>query len=216
MADVRLTALVPTIAVALAAGVLLSTAAASIGATRVVDRTLVCRTGFANGVRSITVTARSAFGEGGKLEWLAAATVATPGALTPSKRNAYLPTLAGLTAGWPPPAPLTSGGMGFSTKLCGGTRTNVPLAAGGLEGGAASQLGEELKCVTPRKVLVRVRSTFTEPLVPELDRKARWYGAVARIQTGQLAVRTLTGRPLVHGEVADSGKARVFTARSCF
>jgi hypothetical protein len=216
MADVRLTALASTLAVGLAAGGLLSSPEASTGATRVVDRALVCKTGFANGVRSITVTARSAFGKGGKLEWLAAASVATPGALIPSKKNAYLPTLTGVTAGWPPPPPLTSGGMGFNTKLCGGTRSKVPLSSRGLGGGAASQLGEELKCVTPQKVLVRIRSTFAEPTTPELDRKARWYGADSRIEKGQLAVRTLAGKPLVYGEVFDSGKARLFTARGCF
>jgi len=203
-------------AVAMLAASLSHSPRASPGATRLVDRTLVCNTGFANGVRSITVTARSAFGKGGKLEWLAQATVATPGALIPSKRNAYLPTLAGTTAGWPPPAPLTSGGMGFSTKRCSGTRAKVPLSPRGLSGGAASQLGEELKCVTPKRVLLRTRTTFREPTTPELDRKAGWYGANARIERGQVAVRTLAGKPLVYGEVADSGKARLFTAKGCF
>ena len=202
----------------------LSLAAASLGtaadaapdATRLVDRTLVCNAGFANGVRSVTVSARSAFGKDGKLEWLAQATVVTPGALIPSKKNAYLPTLAGVTAGWPSPPPLTSGGMGFSTKRCGGTRAKVALSPRGLGGGAASQLGEEIKCVTPKRVLVRIRSTFTEPITPELDRKGGWYGANARIEKGQIAVRTLTGKPLVYAEVSDSGRARLFTARSCF
>lgn len=206
--------------VTLAAGLLTMALAPSLGAgpgaTRVVDRTLVCSTGFANGVRSITVTARSAFGKGGKLDWLAQASVATPGALIPSKRNAYLPTLAGVTAGWPPPAPLTSGGMGFSTRRCSGTRTHVPLSPSGLGGGAASQLGEDLKCVTPKKVLVRIRTTFAEPITPELDVKSRWYGANARIEEGHLAVRTLTGKPLVYAEASDSGKARLFTQKRCF
>jgi hypothetical protein len=201
--------------VGLAGASLRTTADAAPGATRLVDRTLVCSTGFANGVRSVTVSARSAFGKAGKLEWLAQATVVTPGALAPSK-NAYLPTLAGVTAGWPSPPPLTSGGMGFSTKRCGGTRAKLELSPRGLGGGAASQLGEEIKCVTAKRVLVRIRSMFTEPITPDLDRKGGWYGANARIEKGQIAVRTLSGKPLVYAEVSDSGRARLFTARSCF
>jgi len=43
----------------------------------------------------------------------------------------------------------------------------------------------------------------------------RSYAAIGRIEKGQLAVRTLTGKPLVYAEVADSGRARAFTTGTC-
>ena len=201
---------------ALAAASVQARAAAEPTATRVVDRTLVCKVGMANGARSITVTAQSAFRKGDRLEWLAQATVATPGNPVPAKRNEYLPTLVGMTAGWPGPGAVTSGGLGISLALCSSSRSTVPLSPRGLGGGAAGQLGEELKCVTASRVRVRVRATFAAPVTLELDRKNGWQGASARIEKGQLAVRTLSGKPLVYADVVDSGKARVFTARSCF
>lgn len=210
-------ALVGVVVIATLAAVSVQTrATAGPSATRVVDRTLVCKVGMANGARSITVTAQSAFRNGSKLEWLAQATVVTPGNPVPAKRNEYMPTLVGMTAGWPAPAPLTSGALGINIALCSSTRATVPLSPRGLGGGAAGPLGEELKCVTPSRVHVRVRATFATPVTLELDRKDDWQGASARIAKGQLAVRTLSGKPLVYAEVADSGKARVFTARSCF
>jgi hypothetical protein len=40
--------------------------------------------------------------------------------------------------------------------------------------------------------------------------------AVGQIAEGRLAVRTSSGKPLVYADVFDSGKARVYTAQSCF
>ena len=136
------------------------TAAAS--AVRIVDRTLACTTGVQGGARVIYVRAQSAFGGQGKnLEWLAQTTVAAVGQPVPSKPN-YRPTLAGMTAGWPAPPPLTSGGVGFSSRLCKTTRSKVAFVRSGLVGGVASQLGDEFSCVVPKSMLVRVRAVFRE------------------------------------------------------
>src|SRR5262245_16986653 len=93
---------------ALLAGYTGGSAQASGTATRVVDRTLLCRVGYSNGARLLLLTARSAARQGEKLDWLAHATVSTPG--NPVSGQNTAPTLAGVSAGWPPPPPFTSGG----------------------------------------------------------------------------------------------------------
>ena len=160
----------------------------------------------------IYVRAQSAFGQGKNLEWLAQATVAAVGQPVPSKPN-YRPTLAGMTAGWPAPPPLTSGGVGFSSRLCTTTRSKVAFARSGLVGGVASQLGDEFSCVVPRSMLVRVRAVFREPTELEHDRS--YPSANGRIVRGQIAVTTLAGKPLVYGEDAESGAARLFSPKGC-
>jgi hypothetical protein len=182
------------------------------GAERVVDRTLACTTGVQGGARVIYVRAQSAFGQGKTLEWLAQTTVAAVGQPVPSKPN-YRPTLAGMTAGWPAPPPLASGGLGFSNRLCKITRSKVAFVRSGLVGGSASQLGDEFSCVVPRSMLVRVRAVFREPT--ELERDRSYFSANGRIVRGQIAVTTPAGKPLVYGEVAESGTARLFTPTGC-
>ena len=182
------------------------------GAVRVVDRSLTCTTGVQGGARVIFLRAQSAFGKGNSLEWLAQTTVAAVGQPVPAKPN-YRPTLAGMTAGWPPTPPVTSGGVGFHNRLCRATRGKVGFARRGLVGGVASQLGDEYVCVVPRSMLVRIRVTFREPTELVLGRS--FTSANGRVVRGQIAVTTLAGKPLVYGEVAESGTARLFTPWGC-
>jgi len=65
--------------------------------------------------------------------------------------------------------------MGFSTRLCAGTRARVQFSV-----------------------------------------TARSYGVNARVERGHFAVRTPAGKPLVYTEAADSGRARLSTAKGCF
>jgi hypothetical protein len=186
------------------------------GAANVIDRTVVCKTGAARGARTVDVHAVSGFRKGGRFEWLGQLIVSTPGQPVPS-RPGYQPTLAGLTAGWPPSPPLTSGSLGLNTARCMPTRAGVALTRRGLVGGRASGLltGDEVKCYAPETVLIRVRASFvgTARLVPSNDRTT--LQAIARIRKGQVAVRTPKGNALLYGEVHDSGTARLFSARSC-
>jgi hypothetical protein len=50
----------------------------------------------------------------------------------------------------------------------------------------------------------------------QVSATARWYGVNARIERGQLAIRTLTGRSLLYTEATDSVKVRLLTAKGCF
>jgi len=190
---------------------------ANVAAANVVDRTFACKTGAGRGARTVDVNALSGFRKGGRFEWLGQLIVSTPGQPIPS-RPGYEPTLVGLTAGWPPSPPLTSGSLGYSIVRCTPSRARVPLTRRGLGGGVASRQlsGDEVKCYAPVTVLIRVRASFfgTAKLVRTDDRTM--LQAIARIRTGQVAVRTPNGKALLYGEVDDSGTARLFSARSCF
>ena len=157
----------------------------------------------------LLLTARSAARSGDKLEWLAHATVSTPG--NPVSRQNSQPTLAGVSAGWPPPPPFTSGGLGYDNTRCGPSRARVPFTPTGLTGGVADAFGEDLRCIVGKSVLVHVRATFREPVVEEPNKAGDFVSALGRMTTGQIAVRSLGGKPLVYADVADGGRARVFT-----
>jgi hypothetical protein len=200
--------LVAALLAALAGG----SARASGTATRVVDRTLLCRVGYSNGARLLLLTARSAARQGDKLEWFAHVTVSTPG--NPLSRQNAEPTLAGVSAGWPPPPPFTAGGLGYDNARCGPSRTKMALVPKGLSGGVANAFGEDLRCIVGKSVLVRVRATFRDPVVEEPNKAGDFISALGRMTTGQIAVRTVAGKPLVYADVADGGRARLFT-RAC-
>ncbi len=184
-------------------------ASASTRATRVVDRTLLCRTGYAGGARLVLINARSAVRHGDKLDWLAQAFVSTPG--NPLSKQNSQPTLAGMSAGWPPPPPLTSGGAGYDNVRCGLSRAQVALTARGLTGGVANAFGEELRCIVGKTVLVRLRATFRQPVAEEPTKAGDYVNALGRVDRGQLAVRTLAGTPVLYADVAEGGRARLFT-----
>ena len=179
-------------------------------AANIVDRTLVCTTGIEGGARNVLPSAKTGYRKGQRFQWLGAVSVATPGNPLPSHPD-HLRTLVGLTAGWPPPAALKSGGVGYDAQLCKPARASVALSPRGLAGGAAGVFGDTMLCLTPKTVLIRLRVAFHAPAALRLDSKRRWTSATARIDRGQFAVRTTTGRPLVYAEVLDTGQARLFT-----
>lgn len=160
-------------------------AEAAPSATRIVDRTLRCTTGIQGGFPVIFVNGRSAYGDGGR------------------------------TAGWPLPPGFTSGAASFHDRRCVATRERVGFSRRGLLGGAAGQFGDEYQCKVPRSFLVRVRAVFREPVALRLLRDRSAYSAEGRVDQGRIAVQTLAKKPLSYREVADSGRARVFTGRSC-
>jgi hypothetical protein len=190
-------------------GLLVDEAPASQTASRVVDRTLLCRTGYSGGARLVLINARSAARQGDRLDWLAQAFVSTPG--NPLSRQDSQPTLAGMSAGWPPPPPLTSGGLGYDNARCGPSRTKVPLTARGLTGGIANAFGEELRCIVGRTVLVHIHATFRQPVAEEPTKAGDYVNALGRMDRGQLAVRTAAGAQVMYADVAEGGRTRLFT-----
>jgi hypothetical protein len=183
-------------------------------AEKLVDRTLVCAAGFHGGARVLYLRAQAAYGQGARLDWLAGVYVSTAGNPDPNHRN-YRPSLAGVNAGWPPPPRLASGGLGFDIRRCAASRQRVDLSHRGLVGGAASKTGDDYTCVVPKRVLIRLRADFRTPVELRLASRGRLYGAEGRIEHGQIAIRTLAGKPLVYGDVREAGRARLFTTGAC-
>lgn len=107
----------------------------------------------------------------------------------------------------------TWGTVGVRRDGCRRSSASVPLSAAGLSGGASTPLGTKSQCFVPKQVVVRVRSVFSGSGFLRSGRDfetTHWPVRVAK-----LAVRTLTGKPLVYADVREDGKARVFTAASC-
>ena len=178
--------------------------------TKVVDRTFSCKPGV-DGAPIMDVSASSGYRKGRRFERLAAVTIATVGSQF-ARDDDYLPSMAGVTAGWPPPAGIASGGLGVHLGYCSARRASVPLTRRGLPGGSASQFETEARCLTPPTVLLRIRAVYHAPTTLQLDPKTKWLSGNARITSAQIAVRTLKGRPLVYGELAESGRAVLYTS----
>ena len=185
-------------------------AVASSAASKTIDRTFACTVGVKGGILRLDADARTGYqpGQGERFEWLAQVTLATwkPGVKFPL-------SVAGVTAGWPPPSPELRGGLSFDTVLCTPARKRAALTKRGLVGGPAGAFGDTYRCFPPKTVLVRIRAELAEPT--SLEKVRTSLGAIARVLRGQVAVATPAGKPLVYGEVFESGKARLYTARSC-
>jgi hypothetical protein len=106
----------------------------------------------------------------------------------------------------------TLGTVGIQGDLCNPSTAAVPLTTVGLRGGVAEPLGSELRCETPKRLLVRVRAV--------LESRAALRGREVEsvhvpVREAKLAVRTLSGKPLSYATVSQSGKATLFTAKGC-
>jgi hypothetical protein len=192
---------------------------------RVLDRTLVCSTVPVGGARRITIKGHQGIRERSS-EWkqLAFAVVGT-GAAGGSPQTSLDNSLAWITAGIPtghtsmdaggtwPHYPHNEGTTVFNRRLCTPSAARVPLVPAGLQGGAVGPFGEEVDCFPPRRVLVRLRAVMQSPV--RLFGNAMFLKATIPAREGYLAVRTLSGKPLVYASVLASGRARLYTAPSC-
>jgi hypothetical protein len=185
-------------------------------AFRVVDRTLRCTVAPHAGVRRVEVSARTGtrlFGDATKWKLLANAGVGDPagGIAGVSAGN----PLAPLEPGFPAPPERLSFVAGAK---CRTVEQRIPLSRRGLDGFAASPLEDKYDCASGRRVLVRIRATFTAPTTLTLKRYrdgSTWWVARGTVAKGELAVRTDEGRTLAYAEVLASGSARLFLADRC-
>jgi hypothetical protein len=105
------------------------------------------------------------------------------------------------------------GTVAINRRACTPSTAKVPLSSAGLQANAPGPLGREFDCEAPRRVLVRVRAVFRSPAPLYQD---RFFLKTRRpVRDGYLAVRTQAGAPLVFQTVSESGRSRLFTARSC-
>ncbi|MEX2210664.1 MAG: hypothetical protein WD689_02735 [Gaiellaceae bacterium] len=166
-------------------------------AATVIDRTLLCEVGISGGVRKLKLYSSSAIREG------------------PQQHAASVDVSTNLRPTWRLAA-IGEGSLELS-PACTRSSATVPLSARGLDGGAAGIFGDEHGCLTPRRVLLRVRATFTSRVTL---RRGSPYGfpvlfARGTVEQASLAIRTQAGKPLAYATVSETGKARLFTAGSC-
>jgi hypothetical protein len=185
---------------------------------QVTDRTLRCS--VLN--REVEVRAHAGFRDGGIWQNLAFAIVRT-GFVT-SRAMVLNDALAWVSAGRTAhETNLENEGAALSAQYYGTLAENrsacrpvsrrVPLTAKGLRGGPVGILARQFDCAAPSRVLVRLRAV---PLSPApFFRDGKHLKTRGDLASGSLAVRTMSGRPLAFATVSESGKARLFTARTC-
>lgn len=202
-------------------------------ASRIIDRAFLCTNAVSErAVREINLGATTGFQDSGGWKWLAEASIGntgrTPTKLGPNERGlrhtVHTHWGFNLTAGSGPPARdaapyLVERRFGIWSKwerACEpASKRRVPLSARGLSGGAADYFGDDFDCPAPRLVFVRLRGVFRTPASLRLDRESLNLTTDAPVLGASFAVRTESGKPLAFASVNDSGKARIFTARSC-
>lgn len=177
-------------------------------AATVIDRTLSCAA-TPDTVRKIRVSAASGFRDTAnrrRWKW-------TGNFLAESR---FL-TVAYVNAGDLPESRWRA--MGINMGKCRTSAERVPLSGRGLTGGLASQLqgSDAYECVLTNRVLVRVRAVFR---APPIFRVRRAYGepiseTSTPVREAQLAIRTLTGKPLAYATASETGKATLFVAPGC-
>jgi hypothetical protein len=185
---------------------------------QVIDRTLSCSVKN----REVEVRAHAGFRDDGIWQNLAFAIVRT-GFVT-SRAAVLDDALAWVSAGRTAhETNLENEGTALSAQYYGTLAENrgacrpvtrrVPLTTKGLRGGPVGALAEQFDCAAPRRVLVRLRAVRQRPAPFFRDR--HFLKTRGDLAAGFLAVRTQSGRPLAFATVSESGKARLFTARSC-
>jgi len=167
----------------------------------VIDRTVVCTAGIYGGLPKLHIVATSAVRRGPQ-EHTAEITVVTKPSSGPGR-------LAGV-----------SGGYVDLSPACKRSSAHVALTSRGLAGFVASPFTDDLGCLTPARVLIRIRAVFRGRAALRLgapipSSPRTWY-AIAPVDKGQIAVRTLKGRPIAYESfTSETGKARLFTRGSC-
>lgn len=192
----------------------------------VIDRTYSCASVFLGGIRQIEARAHS--GSRAHSEWLTLsyAVVASGGvARTPFVDAPPENSIAWVSAGRPSLATTVDdawlsftaragGTIGVNRELCTPVSTRVPLTPRGLVGGAVGTHVAGFDCEVARRVLVRVRAVVDGgTALRERGKLFRVTNAPARV--ARLGVATSAGRVLVFADVSDSGRAKLFTARTC-
>ncbi len=190
----RIVALIVVVGIAL---MLLSPAYAREEASRVVDRTFSCETGYLGGIYQATV--QSYWSVPPQVERrIPSATVVT------NLTNGFL-------------GGISSSSIYVNRLHCKATKTKLPLTTKGLRGGAFSPLATEFDCYAPRRVLLRIRGDFVKPTTL---RTAKPFGypqlqALGATKQAELAVATLAGKPIAYASIAGAKTARLFTSTDC-
>jgi hypothetical protein len=200
-------------------------------ASRILDRTFVCSTTYVGGAYSIEGRGHSGTGRAaGAWARPPLAAVKTGAGANGGPRDPSIldNSLVWITAGRPSAAATLVEGsvlsdlyrtrlwgtLAVNTDLCRNAKKQIQLASRGLRGGTLGSFEESSKCLTPRRVVMRVRAVLSSPAVL---RRFRDFGrTTVPVREATFVIQTEAGRRLVYGEVSESGRARLLTARDCF
>lgn len=181
-----------------AVAVLSEPAGADPVASRVIDRTVSCQTGYLGGVYQVEVWS-------GKLLRRA----------DDDKRYGFAVIRANL------PEQSVGGiqgdGTWVSRRNCRAARATVPLGTAGLRGGAVGPLEKRVDCFTPRRVLIRIRGEFAPPTSL---RAAAPFGdslllARRALRSAQIAMESQTGRRFAYASLDATQKTLQYTSPDC-
>ncbi len=199
-----------------------STARAEGRATPTLDRTYVCGVFIRGGAYLLDARAHSGTKRGSTWARLPYAGVRTGlDAAVSGARGAGAPNLlVWITSARPTKGTMadqdydafdvnTLGTVGVRRESCRRTSGSVALSPSDLRGGLAAPVGKKFECFAPKQVVVRVRAVLAAP--GALRAGQDFENAHIPVREAKLAVRTLTGKPLVYADVSESGRARIFT-----
>ena len=186
-----------SVVLAAAAGWLLTPAHAGEEASRVVDRTFSCATGYVGGIYQASVESY----------WH-----------VPPKGERRTPSATASTV-------LTNGFLGgisptsvYGNRLhCRARKSKLPLTTKGLQGGAFSPFNTEFDCFTPRRLLLRLRGEFVRPTTLHTASPFGYpqHQAMGPTTQTELSLGTLEGKPIAYASIAGAKKARLFTSTEC-
>jgi hypothetical protein len=188
---------VPIVALGVA-GFVLAPAHARDTASRVIDQTFVCQTGYLGGVHQLEARAhKSVRREGG------------------SKRYGFVSMNTNLPEGFL--GGVETGSIWVSRRYCRATDARPPLTRAGLRGGAIGPFERRIDCFTPRQVLIRIRG---ESARPASLKAVSPYGypilrALGNFRKVEIAIGTPKRRLLAYASVDATQRTQLFTAPDC-
>jgi len=166
-------------------------------ASRVIDRTFSCETGFLGGIYQAQVQS----------SWWIPPQSQRRSPTASVSTNLADGVLGGISQSW----------LYVNRLHCRATKAKLPLTTNGLRGGAFSPLAVEYDCDMPRRMLFRIRGEFLKATTlrtaspngfPQLQ-------AVGATKQTELAIGTLAGTPIAYASIAGTKKARLLTSSNC-
>jgi hypothetical protein len=190
------------------------------------DQTLVCATTFEGGARSISARAHRGTGKRAS-QWDRPAFASVTTGQVASQFLLLENQLAWVTAGGYLPqsvvVPATFAGVDYpirtwgtiawNARLCRTRSKPIPVAASGLNGGLAGVFDEEVDCLVPRRIVLRLRATLAGSA--KTTRYRQFVRLTSPASEATIVARTEAGRGVAYASVSRSGKARLLTASGC-
>jgi hypothetical protein len=184
----------PALAAALLVAVAGAATAAPQPASRIVDRTVLCKmwgTGYPDPLRVLAVVADAGYAQ------------ATNG---PQGSPRYVAAQVATEVNG-------QGQVVLSRAACAARSKPIKLSAAGLRSGE-TDFGNKWRCPVPAAVVIRIRAVFKRPVALRAAVDAPYLSiATGSIVEGAVAVETKNGKRLAFASVDRRGQAAIFVAR---